>query len=109
MINNDKYVVFRKSEFDRMMQALHLEAPASVVNHIRGQALDDAIVIRKKDTFAPTALYAYATGVLSAIEIMENTHSVIPDPGTLDHLRDLADFFASQADDARQLHGRIPD
>lgn len=109
MIDENKYVVFKGSDLTPRLNALLLEVDASIVSDIQGCVLHDAVVIRKKDTFAASALYAYATAVLSAVEILDGARNgVVVDPDMLDHLTELADYFAGQADNARRLHGRMP-
>lgn len=106
-IDRDKYLVFKREDFDRKLHALFLEVDPSIVNDIRDGALDDCVVIRKKDTFAPSALYAYASSVQSAAEILADTNYGNDD--VIGHLQALADYFAGEADHARDMHGRIPD
>lgn len=107
MIDRDKYVVMKRDDFERRMSALLLEVDESIVQDIRSQALQDAVVIRKKDTFAPSALYTYATSVLTALDVMQDAGRLTD--AERGRLQELADFFAGEADHARQIAGRIPD
>lgn len=101
----NKYVVLKREDFNKCMMALRLEVSASIVEDISNKALDDCVVIRKKDVFSATALYAYAGAITSAREILMELGA---SQEQLDHMSRIADYFAGEADEARKTHGRIP-
>lgn len=105
-VDPHKYVTFKRDQFSEWARTQD-----DRINDVFDLILEDAVVIRKKDTFAPSALYSYATAVQSAIELLEGSQvaGIVVDPSAVDRLRDLADYFAGEADHARQLQGRIPD
>ena len=108
MIDRQKYIVFNRNK----MVSILTEESVSAFNiaAIANTEIADAIVIRKGDTFAASALYAYATSVLSAVEILRDVRNgAVVGEDIIEHLTELADYFAVQADHARQLNGRIPD
>jgi len=104
MIDPFKYVVFKREELDELLG----EIAGVDVNHVTSRfaqiTLDDALVIRKQDVFASQALYAYAHQILTTIEILNNPNLSLENIDT-DYLQELADFFASQADDAARQGG----
>lgn len=107
-IDRGKYVTFKTVDLERMLYQDYDFNEADLA-YARAKALEDAVVIRKKDVFAASALYSYATAVQSAIELLgEAQTGVVVDRSVLEHLSELADYFAGEADHARQLHGRIP-
>lgn len=106
-IDRSKYVVFKRDDMIGMLN--EAQAPVEVTGTLLAMRLEDAVVIRKKDIFAASALYSYATAVHSAIELLEVMQAgVVVDESVLEHLAELADYFAGEADHARQLNGRIP-
>ena len=88
-IDRQKYIVFKREEFKERM-SLKLEEPLSFELH-------DAVVIRKKDPFAASALHAYASSILTTIELLKITGV---NGALADRLLELADYFAGEADDA---------
>ena len=77
-----------------------------IVMKIRGEPVDDAVVIRLKDPFAATALFTYANTIMSFLELMEE------DMTEEDHARmlDIADYFHQQACESQKIKGkRLPD
>lgn len=112
-IDRNKYITFKSCEFDKWLEGVHdMDVEQLPL------ALEDAVVIRRQDVFAAPALYAYASTILSCVELMEAVMSPqylgkvsIGDTEPMvriDQLRELADFFAGEADTARQVHGKVP-
>lgn len=127
-IDRDKYIVFKRQEFQEMMSLLALppwtdQRDGSLVgkdwlippfieqisDEVKDKELVDAVVIRKKDPFAASALHAYASSILTTIELLK----ISGVNGDLaDRLLKLADYFSGEADDATfGLDGdrKIPD
>lgn len=91
-----KYVVFKRDEFD-LWAAGYLEYLEETGD---GEALprqlQDCVVIRHDDVFAPTAFYSYAGVVQGTIEVLNAT----ADTSNVEKLREIADFFTAQAERA---------
>lgn len=67
MTDQDKYVVFKKSDWDEAItQKLGEHAPELV----RLYGVEDAVVLRLQDVFTRPALYAYGNGIQNAVDIM---------------------------------------
>lgn len=67
MTDQDKYVVFKKADWDEAIsQRLGEHAPELV----RLYAVPDAVVLRLQDVFTKPALYAYGNGIQNAVDIM---------------------------------------
>jgi hypothetical protein len=62
LVRDDKYIVFKRDEFNDWALGLITVAP-------RPASLDDAVVIRTQDVFAGPALHTYAAGINIAIRI----------------------------------------
>jgi len=115
-MENDKYVVMKAEEFEQWQTKSnfwwgHVTRPRlpGDVDEPPGlpEVLDDAIVIRKQDVFASSALFAYAHNIQTALEILEGG-SIGKD--SMDHLEELRDFFFEQATEAQELKGvKVPD
>lgn len=104
-IDPDKYVVFHRDTFHGIIQqACSKLNSLQLAMDLTDVQLDDAVVIRKRDVFAAPALYAYAATIQSVIEVQEASQKV-----DTDHLRELVDFFAGEADQARRIQGKVPD
>lgn len=96
-IDRDKYIVFKRDSLTAVNLAV-----------IERYALDDAVVIRKQDVFAEAGLRAYASSILTCVEIIQQ----LPADGTeqaLQDLMELADFIHGEADDAHRRAHHLPD
>ena len=104
MIDRDKYVVIKRDDIPSALYERMKEYP--------DMEIEDAVVIRKQDVFAEAGLRAYASGILTTVEIVQNlpSSSVIIDlNGSIEHMIELADFFNGEADDSRGYIHKIPD
>lgn len=71
-----------------------------------GELVDDAVVIRRQDIFAPPALDAYANALQTAIEVLTNSSAP---SGRTAQLQDIADYFSDQAAKSWSEQRRLPD
>lgn len=85
---DDKYVVFKREDW------LRNEFP---------QPLEDAVVIRRQDKFAPPALDCYANAITMVVEA-GNLHW-----GARQRLQQIADYFHDQAAKAWTESRKLPD
>lgn len=93
---SDKYVVFKREDWE--------ESGVSRMNALP-QPIEDAVVIRRQDVFAPPALDAYANSISVAL-------ALLPEEVELDgktDLQEIADYFADQAAQSWQTDRKIPD
>lgn len=98
MINPNKYIVLKRADLS-----------PRVLDRVEIDALEDAVVIRKRDIFAEAGLNAYASSVQTVIEILRTNEFIVGDD-TIEHLQDIADYFHGEAAESRQLNNRhIPD
>ncbi len=97
---DDKYVVFKRDEFRDWYQTVESHG-----GHVP-MALDDAVVIRRQDVFAPPSLDAYANAITVALEL--TTHGVSQSERSK-KLRNIADYFHDQAVLAWETDRKIPD
>jgi len=89
----DKYVVFKKEDFDRWLSS------QDITPVLESYALEDATVIRRQDVFSSVALYAYAAAVLAAKwNIMKQKGGY--SHREIDRLEDLRMYFMEQAQSA---------
>lgn len=111
-IDPHKYIVFKREDFFQMMGRYGLPtgdvdcAPVAqeIINAADDLSLGDAVVIRKKDYFASSALYAYASAVGTLADIADEHDTLSADE--IERLRDLSEFFAGEAMDAVHLKNR---
>lgn len=96
-----KYVVFKRLDFEEW----YAELPEADYPPF----IEDAVVIRRQDVFAPPALDAYGNAILCVVEAMKtDERPEIVD--TVDRLQGIADYFHSQANLAWQIRDRkLPD
>lgn len=102
-LQNDKYVVLKKEDFDRMLGKLELPGGSSIAEEAQAHLVKDAVVIRRQDRFAASAFDTYSSQILGYLEIAEDMGIYDPE------LEALADFFADQAHLARQGERKLPD
>jgi hypothetical protein len=107
VIDPDKYIVFKREEFVTWWRQ---PSVGGTMNEIHcPDELRDSVVIRLKDPFAESALNSYAQSVQTAIEVLRMIPSAAFPP-LLEHLREIADYFAGNAEKARMITERkIPD
>lgn len=99
--SNEKYVVFKAEEFERFMA--NLKAGHSVVTPAK---VEDAVVIRRQDEFAPAALEAYANCIMVAVDLAGSVNANKPN---VKRLREIADYFKEQATIAWDTNRKVPD
>lgn len=94
-----KYVVFKRNEFESWSDGRYDFLPGRVC---------DAVVIRRQDMFAASALDTYADSISVAISVMRlcNDGKV---NGEARRLQQIADYFRAQADAARDTFTKVPD
>lgn len=97
----DKYIVFKKAEWDdKVGWSPMFDIPEPV---------EDAVVIRRQDVFAPPALDAYANAIQTAVEVMSGFGITPGGSSPIDQLRDIADYFHDQAAKAWAEQRKLPD
>lgn len=106
-VKDEKYIVFNREKFLFMMKVIEQRWDETIV-------IDDAVVIRKQDVFAPPALEAYSNAIQCVIEALEHTQKEygVADPELAKQivkLRLIADYFKAQADDAYDFQRGLPD
>lgn len=99
MVRDDKYIVFRRA----------WGQPSGI-----GEEINDAVVILKRDVFAPPALDAYCNAiicVIGALREAEKELGVIDSGLTkkIESLSRIADYFKAQAEDSYDMDRKLPD
>lgn len=94
-----KYVVFKRDEFEEWSDGRYDFLPGRVC---------DAVVIRRQDMFAASALDTYADSISVAISVMRLCRD--GEVGEqVKRLQGIADYFREQAYAARDTFTKIPD
>lgn len=93
---NDKYIVFKREDWEDAVRAGELPE------------VEDAVVIRRQDIFAPPALDCYANSIQTAIEMLQAT-AMSGNVDGIAELRDIADYFAEQAAKSWSEQRKLPD
>lgn len=129
-VDENKYITFKRSEFYEMMGKLALPpyygetetgrkeragahwncAPIAeeIQRTAEVTALDDAVVIRRRDVFAAPALEAYCNAITCVIDAVRIY--AIDLPHEVQRLIDIADYFHDQAEKAYTNGNRkLPD
>jgi hypothetical protein len=113
-IDRHKYIVFKREDFFQMMGRFLpggdvdcAVVAEEMIEHADKVSLEDAVVIRKQDYFASSALYAYASAVGTLADIADE-HTTLPTEEIV-RLRDLSEYFAGEAMHAVNLkHRQVP-
>lgn len=106
-----KYVTFKAEALDKLLVGLAGSLSPTVgeaLNEFVSAALDDAVVIRLQDNFAPPALDSYANSIMSAVLLLE-TSGVELDMVEVGRLKEIADYFHTQAVRSWQINRKLPD
>lgn len=101
-VSDNKYVVFRRE-------------PAKQIYNIT-DAIDDAVVVRRQDLFAPAVLFGYASQVLGVADILGELVVEIEDKEVAKDLHELRqdllavwDYFNRQGQEAQRNRRKLPD
>jgi len=114
----DKYVVFKSKDFNawarQMNETLfslgHPEGDRPTDISLTEMMLRDAVVIRKQDIFAASALHAYADTIQTALEIIEQIGAPLAKSAYIKRLEETRDYFFHAAEDAAEVeYPKIPD
>jgi hypothetical protein len=112
---DEKYVVFKRGELIESMRTFRKEHPELAMIAVVPDALEDAVVIRRQDVFAPPALDAYANAIVTVIEALKAI-AVDGEDATLEEANDqvrrlqaIADYFHTQALMSWDTERKVPD
>ncbi|HEY7418504.1 MAG TPA: hypothetical protein VH593_25210 [Ktedonobacteraceae bacterium] len=94
---DDKYIVFKRGDAISVTDGYTTFKSNSVI--------DDAVVIRRQDIFAPPAFDAYANSILVALSL--DPEAIHSDYGQ--RMQEIADYFHEQAVLAWDTNRKIPD
>lgn len=94
MVEDEKYIVFKREDFDPWLESMDCDCP---------EVVRDGVVIRTRDIFAGPALDMYAAAVALAAKLVPKTSSAYY------QLVHVADYFHDRANEARDQEGKIPD
>lgn len=73
------------------------------------EPVDDAVVIRLKDTYASSALHAYTNAILTVLDVLGNL-GVELDPDVYQQQLDIADYFHQKAVTSGEIKAKkLPD
>lgn len=104
--SDGKYVVFKVDEWDATCQRYEVAQR----DELEDASLGDCVVIRHQDVFAGPGLAAYANAVQTFIEAVEQLGTPIAQESYLGTMRDLRDYFMTQAQAAFEYpHKKVPD
>lgn len=101
-VANGKYVVFKTEDFE----AIAGDKGTATRNEFMRSAVDDAVVIRRQDHFAASALHMYANGIAMACKLLVEEGMDSP---FVKSLQDTADYFHEQAVLAEAEAFKFPD
>lgn len=100
---NEKYVVFKREDWKRAINEANdrmdrgLVPLASSFTRLIDIEVDDAVVIRRQDVFAPPALAMYANSIRTALDVAQ-LHEVGDPNETARRLQAIADYFHEQSE-----------
>lgn len=104
-IDKNKYTVIKTEEWKEIERLGY--------NDRKVHPIHDAVVIRKQDVFAATALHQYADIIRSTVEIIRSLGLMYEGEekdSIVGELMELADWFHEQAVEAEEYVGRkVPD
>lgn len=114
---DEKYFVIKRTELMRLQRNVdegRAGTAKDILRAININQIDDAVVIRKQDVFAPPALDAYANAIQCVIETLKEVGtqlSLVEPDLTLKAktLQGIADYFRVQAEDAYDRKRKLPD
>lgn len=107
---NEKYVVFKVDDFKQAVTELRkrIVYPEDQKLFPELQMLDDAVVIRRQDKFAPPALDAYANAIMTTVETLRDFTNIGNIQEVINDLQKTADFFHEQATLSWETERKLP-
>lgn len=100
-----KYVVFKRSDWEDWVDK---EMRETVFAYMIPPPVDDAVVIRRQDVFAPPQFDGYANGITVATEAMRKDKGGY-DTTLIARLQRIADYFHEQARLSWDTDRKLPD
>ena len=105
-VDPNKYVVFKRQEFDQWLDQLHdALLPLAQLPELPGEC-KDSVVIRLQDRFAAPALDMYADSIALGISFMK---SLGLNGIQAKRLTAIADYFKECSETSRNMHTKLPD
>lgn len=109
-MQDDKYVVFKREDWEQFAHVgmaeggIHDGGDAGIdINALSERVVRDAVVIRRKDVFAPPALEMYAMSIDVALSLTPGG-----DPRR-EALKRISAYFHQQATEAWDTDRSVPD
>lgn len=99
-----KYIVFKAEDWNDLKTLFG----ASNVNLLNTKLIDDAVVIRRQDLFAPAALYGYAHSIGIAIAALKQDKGGYSEE-VVRRLQKIMDYFFQEAELATDEAFKLPD
>ncbi len=112
---NEKYAVFKREDVQEAFKAelgkpLEQTTVSTIYAKLTGAELEDAVVIRRQDIFAPPALEMYSSSILTAIQLAKADLQEGDElPIQIKKLEEIAGYFQEQAELAYTTDRKIPD
>lgn len=100
---DDKYITFKRADWDKFISSARM-ITAIDMREFENYTLDDAVVIRTRDTFAAAALHTYANSIAVAAKCIGD---LMPDVSQ--RLQKIADYFHTRAYEADDTKSQLPD
>lgn len=112
-----KYIVIKQKAWEDflvdMVPHLSNSVGAALNGMLETGEVDDAVVIRRQDAFAPPALDGYANSITVAIEAIRNANDgediTEEAAATIRRLTGISDYFHSQARLSWDTNRKLPD
>lgn len=108
MYQNDKYVVFKRADWEEEMLPYIGQQKARGYSAPIPEEVDDAVVMRRQDIFAAPAFRLYAATIAASLAVAAK----IVAPGMVIsnvRLEDTARYFDGQAELSEQEDRKVPD
>lgn len=108
MYQNDKYVVFKREDWEEAMPKYLQQQSARGYSVPLPEEVDDAVVMRRQDIFAAPAFRLYAATIAASLAVAAK----IVAPGMVISnfkLENTAKYFDEQAELSEQEERKVPD
>jgi hypothetical protein len=116
-MQDQKYVVFKKEDLINFVSEILDEEDQSktfelLLRAVDAWKLEDAVVIRQQDEFAPPALDGYANSITAATRVIRNAQGngmPVDMWSMVRQLEGIADYFHQAAVESWNTQRKIPD
>ncbi len=105
--HNDKYITFSREDWVQWWNQPGIGG--TIHDIVTPKEIEDAVIIRRQDIFAPPAFDAYANAMTVVMVTLASGEWNVEDQRSIDRLKEISDYFHEQAVLSWSTERKMPD